>query len=235
MPDHIIQLSRSFLRNPKKISVDPVSSAAETVQQKLYYTNKADKKKLILHILGKENIYQALIFTRTKHGADKIVRLFKKQKITAAAIHGNKSQHQRQKALNQFKDNEIAYLVATDIAARGIDIEKLEHVINFDIPNISETYVHRIGRVGRAGESGIAISISEPEENSYVQDIQKLIHQKLEVVKDHPFPQTDRPMNKEEKKAHEQEKKERKKAFFENRRKKKDRRQNRPKSNRKKR
>ena len=160
-----------------------------------------------------EKINQLLVFSRTKHGADRIVRNLRKKKINASAIHGDKSQNQRQKALKSFKKLEIRVLVATDIAARGIDIDKLHYVLNYDIPNESETYVHRIGRCGRAGEEGVSISISEPEENKYVRDIEKLIDQKIKVIETHPYPQTDKPMNKQQKKEFEKEKQRRKRVF----------------------
>ncbi len=217
MPKNIIDLSNQILTHPKKIAVNPVSSTAETIQQYLYTTNKADKRKLLSHILKDPKIDQALLFSRTKHGADHIVRDLRKKNVSCAAIHGDKSQNQRQKALNEFKDGKIRVLVATDIAARGIDIDKLRHVINYDIPNEPETYVHRIGRCGRAGEDGISISICEPEENAYIRDIEKLIKQKIDVVKDNPFPQTDLPMTNEEKKEWEKEKRKRKQEFFANR------------------
>lgn len=214
MPDNIVALSKKILSKPVKIEVSPVSSTAETIQQYLYYTNKASKKDLLKHILKDQSIDQVLLFSRTKHGADKIVRNLKKQKVSAAAIHGDKAQNQRQKALNQFKNGELRVLVATDIAARGIDINKLRYVINYDIPNIAETYVHRIGRSGRAGDEGVSISICEPEENVYVKDIEKLINQKIEIIDDNPFPQTDRPMNAAEKKEFEKEKIRKKKDYF---------------------
>lgn len=217
MPGKIVELSRKILDNPKKVEVTPASSTAETIQQYIYFTNRDDKKNLLKHILQDQKMKQVLLFSKTKHGADKIVRNLVKQKINAAAIHGDKGQNQRQKALAQFKAGEVRVLVATDIAARGIDIDKLQYVINYDIPNISETYVHRIGRSGRAGENGVAISISEPEENSFVKDIEKLINQKINVVKDNPFPQTDKPMTDSEKKEWEKEKQKRKKEFFANR------------------
>ena len=163
MPDSIVQLSKKILNNPVKVNVSPVSSTADTIQQYLYYTNRTDKNNLLIEILQDENIDQVLIFSRTKHGADRIARNLKKKKIKAEAIHGDKSQNQRQKALTMFKERKVRVLVATDIAARGIDIDKLRFVINFDIPNVAETYVHRIGRSGRAGEEGVAISICEPE------------------------------------------------------------------------
>lgn len=220
MPKSIVKLSHEILRNPKKVAVSPVSSTAETIQQYLYTTNKADKKDLLFHILKDPELEQVLLFSRTKHGADKIVRNLHKNRIEATAIHGNKSQNQRQKALKDFKEGRKRVLVATDIAARGIDIDKLRHVINYDIPNEPETYVHRIGRCGRAGEEGISISICEPEENAYITDIEKLTRQKIEIVSDHPFPQTDRPMNAAEKKEAEKEKQRRKQEFFANRNKK---------------
>jgi len=218
LPKNIVDLSRKILNNPKKIEVSPVSSTAETIKQYVYYTNKADKRNLLLKIL-REHDEQVLLFSRTKHGADKIVRFLSGKKIKTAVIHGNKAQNQRQKALKQFKSGEVRVLVATDIAARGIDIQKLKYVINFDVPNIAEDYVHRIGRSGRAGEAGIAISICEPEENVYVKQIEKLIKQKINVVDNHAFPQTDKPMTAAEKKEWEKEKQKRKQEFFANRKK----------------
>ena len=217
MPYNIVKLSRKILKDPIKIEASAVSSTAETIQQYLYYTNRDTKRDLLNHILKDRKIDQVLLFCRTKHGADRITRNLKKNKIRAAAIHGDKAQNARQKALQQFKDGEIRVLVATDIAARGIDIDKLAYVINYDIPNIAETYVHRIGRCGRAGEEGVSISICEPEENVYVKDIEKLIDQKIEIVKNNPFPQTDNPMNAKEKQAFEKEKNKRKQEFFANR------------------
>ncbi len=217
MPKNIIDLSRTILNNPKKVEVSPVSSTAETIQQFVYYTNKSSKKNLLFHILEKHNIDQVLLFSRTKHGANRIAQNLKKKKITAAAIHGDKAQNQRQKALKQFKAGEIRVLVATDIAARGIDINRLKFVINYDVPNEPESYVHRIGRSGRAGEEGVAISLCEPEENTYLKDIEKLIKLKITPVKDNPFPQTDKPMSTSEKKEFEKEKARKKQEFFSNR------------------
>jgi ATP-dependent RNA helicase RhlE len=214
MPKNIVDLSHKILRNPIKITVNPANPTVEVIQQFLYYTNKKNKTELLIHILKNSEIEHVLLFSRTKHGCDRIVRNLKKQNIPAAAIHGDKAQNNRQKALAQFKDRKIRVLVATDIAARGIDINKLEYVINYDIPNISETYVHRIGRTGRAGENGIAISICEPEENAYIRDIEKLIKRKLMVVNENPFPQTDKPMTTREKKEWEKEKQQRKNEFF---------------------
>ena len=214
MPKNIVTLSNTILNNPKKVEVSVVSSTAETIQQYLYYTNKSSKKELLFHILKDEELDQVLLFSKTKHGADRIVKNLVKQKISAAAIHGGKSQNQRQKALKNFKIGDVRVLVATDIAARGIDIDKLRYVINHDVPNIAETYVHRIGRSGRAGEEGVAISICEPEENAYVRDIEKLINLKIPVITDNPFPQTDKPMSAAEKKEFEKEKNRKKQEFF---------------------
>ena len=219
MPANIVDLSQKILNNPSKISVAPTSSTAETIKQTLYYTNKPDKKDLLFHILQNKDIEQVLIFTKTKHGADRVGRNLASQKIKAGVIHGNKSQVQRQKALKSFKAGELRVLVATDIAARGIDIDKLKYVINYDIPNIAETYVHRIGRSGRAGEEGRAISMCEPEENAFLKDIEKLIKLRIEIVKNNPFPQTDKPMSTAEKKAAEKEKNRKKQEFFANRKK----------------
>lgn len=219
MPQNILALSQQILKNPKKVAVNPVSSTAETITQYLYTTNRTTKPSLLFHILKNPDLDQVLVFARTKHGADRIVKRLQKEKIKCAAIHGNKSQNQRQNALKGFKDGTIRVLVATDIAARGIDIDKLRYVINFDIPNEPETYVHRIGRCGRAGEEGVAISICEPEENVYIRDIEKLTNQKIDLVKDNPFPQTDKPMSKAEKKEFEKEKNKKKQEFFANRKK----------------
>ena len=217
MPKNIIELSNKILQNPQKVIAHQNSSTAETIQQFIYYTNKANKKELLFHILENKDINQILIFSRTKHGADRIVRNLRKKKINAVAIHGDKAQNQRQRALKAFKNGEVKLLVATDIAARGIDIDQLDYVLNYDIPNEAETYVHRIGRCGRVGRKGISISICEPEENAYVKDIEKLINQKIEVVRDNPFTQTDKPMNAQQKKEFEKEKKRKRQEFFDNR------------------
>jgi ATP-dependent RNA helicase RhlE len=222
MPQNILALSQQILINPKKVAVNPVSSTAETIQQYLYTTNQASKGDLLLYILKNPELDQVLVFSRTKHGADRIVRKLQKKKIQCAAIHGGKAQNQRQKALKAFKEGTIRVLVATDIAARGIDIDKLSYVINYDIPNESETYVHRIGRCGRAGVEGVSISICEPEENVYIKDIEKLIKKKIQIVDDNPFPQTEKPMSSSEKKEVEKEKQRKRQEFFANRKKKGD-------------
>lgn len=175
MPPAILAFAQSMLRNPKEVSVTPVSSTAQTVQQSVYFVEKKEKLKLLVSILDDKSIKRSLVFARTKHGADKIVKQLAKVGIHAAAIHGNKSQNARQKALEDFKKSRIRVLIATDIAARGIDIDELPHVINYELPNVPETYVHRIGRTGRAGASGVAVSFCDSEEKKDLQNIQKLI------------------------------------------------------------
>ncbi|RZJ31394.1 MAG: DEAD/DEAH box helicase [Flavobacterium sp.] len=187
MPIAIRELAEMFLKDPAKVEVAPVSSTAETVKQQVYFVEKADKRKLLYHLIRNENISDVLVFSRTKHGADNVVKALRKQGVAAEAIHGDKSQNSRQRVLDAFKNKEVGVLVATDIAARGIDIDKLPFVINFDLPNIPETYVHRIGRTGRAGEGGIAISFCGKDEAPYWKDILKLIKVDVKEVKDHPF------------------------------------------------
>lgn len=188
MPPEIVKLSASILNNPVKVEVTPVSSTAEKVEQRLYYVDKENKKSLLLELLKQKDMHSVLVFARTKHGADRIARDLTKQGFKTAAIHGDKSQNARQNALNDFKAGKIRTLIATDIAARGIDIDKLSHVINYEIPNQPETYVHRIGRTGRASASGIAISFSDAEEREYIRDIERLIGLKIPVVEGHAFP-----------------------------------------------
>lgn len=188
MPPEIQTLANVLLTNPSKVEVTPVSSTVDAIEQSLYLVDKANKPGLLLYLLKDKAIVTALVFTRTKHGADKVVKLLQKENITAAAIHGNKSQNARQHALTNFKNGNLRVLVATDIAARGIDIDELTHVINFELPNVPETYVHRIGRTGRAGNTGIAISFCDHEEKTELKDIQKLIAKNLPVVDSHPYP-----------------------------------------------
>ncbi|WP_297332295.1 DEAD/DEAH box helicase [Flavobacterium sp.] len=188
MPLAIRELADTFLTNPKYISVTPVSSTAERVKQQLYFVDKSDKRKLLYHLIRNENLSNVLVFTRTKHGADNVVKALKKNGVNSGAIHGDKSQSARVKMLDAFKNKEIGVLVATDIAARGIDIENLPYVINFDLPNIPETYVHRIGRTGRAGNEGLAISFCSKDELPYLKDIEKLIRLKIKVIEGHPYP-----------------------------------------------
>jgi ATP-dependent RNA helicase RhlE len=186
MPLEIQKLANTILVNPLKVEVTPEITTAETVQQSLYFVEKQDKRSLLLHILKDSSIPTALVFTRTKHGADKVAQGLVRAGIRAEAIHGNKSQNARQRALENFKSRHTRILVATDIAARGIDIDELTHVINFELPNVPETYIHRIGRTGRAGASGIALSFCDKEETEYLRDIQKLIARSIPVVEDHP-------------------------------------------------
>jgi ATP-dependent RNA helicase RhlE len=175
------------LSNPEKVEVTPASSTADTIQQHVFFVDKGNKKNLLAHILKDENINPVLVFTRTKHGADKVVKDLFRLEISAEAIHGNKSQNARQRALTNFKERTTRVLVATDIAARGIDVDELAYVINYELPNVPETYVHRIGRTGRAGLSGTAFSFCEQEEVPYLKDIQKLIGKQLPVNQHHPY------------------------------------------------
>ncbi len=187
MPAEITRLANSILTDPVMIEVSPESKTVEFIKQAVYFVTKSDKKKLLIHILKNENIDSALVFTRTKRGADLITRILNEARIQADSIHGNKSQQARQRALNNFKLNKTKVLVATDIAARGIDIEKLSHVFNYDIPEFAEAYIHRIGRTGRAGLKGTALSFCDPEEISYLVSINKLTRQTISVVNEHPY------------------------------------------------
>lgn len=191
MPPEIASLVQSLLNDPVRVEITPVSSTAERIEQSVYLVDKPNKLNLLIDLLQDRSIASALVFTRTKHGADRVVRGLTKAKITAQAIHGDKSQNARQAALNNFKSGATRVLVATDIAARGIDIDELSHVINYNLPNVPETYVHRIGRTGRAGLSGIAISFCEFEELPYLKDIEKLIKKPVPRVEDHPYPMVD--------------------------------------------
>jgi ATP-dependent RNA helicase RhlE len=188
MPKNIVALSREILGNYDKVTIQPEQATAERVEQAICYVAKKDKPALLAHLIHDKNPESTLVFSRTKHGADKIVRKLSKANITAAAIHGNKSQNQRQRALGDFKKGKLNVLVATDIAARGIDVSQLELVINYDLPNVAETYVHRIGRTGRASASGESISFCDIDEKVYLKDIQKLIGQHIPVIEDHPYP-----------------------------------------------
>lgn len=187
MPNEIKKLSDTILTNPVRVEVTPVSSTAEKIQQRVFFVEKQDKRSLLAHLLKDPSIETVLVFTRTKHGADKVVKDLSKINIRAEAIHGNKSQNARQRALTNFKARTTRVLVATDIAARGIDVDELAHVINYELPNIPETYVHRIGRTGRAGLSGIAYSFCDGEEKAYLDDIEKLIGLKIPMDDTHPF------------------------------------------------
>ncbi len=183
MPQSIRKFADSLLRNPKEIVVTPVSSTADTVKQSVYFVEKQQKTNLLVSILNDSGIARSLVFTRTKHGADKLVKQLGRTGIGAAAIHGNKSQNARQRALEDFKSSRIRVLIATDIAARGIDIDQLPFVVNYELPNVPETYVHRIGRTGRAGANGVAVSFCDSEEHNDLKNIQKLIGFNMEVVR----------------------------------------------------
>ncbi|WP_447766871.1 DEAD/DEAH box helicase [Sphingobacterium faecium] len=187
MPPEIQKLANHILVDPIKVEVTPESTTAEKIQQEVYYVKKNDKKDLLIHILKEKNINHVLVFSKTKHGADRIVKDLAKKNIQSAAIHGNKSQSARQNALKSFKDRTLRVLVATDIAARGIDIDELAFVINYDLPNIPESYVHRIGRTGRAGKDGQAISFCDEEEYAFLLDIQKSIRMDIPLVEKHPY------------------------------------------------
>ncbi len=188
MPPEIMELVDSLLHHPVRVEVTPQATTVEAIAQSVYFVDKPNKSRLLIHLLEDPAIVSALVFTRTKHGADRVVRDLTRAGIHARAIHGNKSQNARQEALGSFKDGKIRVLVATDIAARGIDIEELSHVINYDLPNVPETYVHRIGRTGRAGQPGVAISFCNFDEKEYLADIEKLIRKKIPAVDDHPYP-----------------------------------------------
>ncbi|MCE9540224.1 MAG: DEAD/DEAH box helicase [Bacteroidetes bacterium] len=191
MPPEIVKLASTILQNPSKVSVTPVSSTVDIIKQCVYFVDKGNKNDLLIDILKDKNIKTALVFTRTKHGADKVVKVLLKHNIKTEAIHGNKSQNARQRALTNFKEQTTRILVATDIAARGIDVDDLEYVINYEMSNIAETYVHRIGRTGRAGAKGTAISFCDAEEKEYLRDVEKLIAKKIPVIENHPFPLID--------------------------------------------
>lgn len=188
MPPEIVKLAGTILHKPAEVSVTPVSSTVDIIQQYIYFVDKENKNALLVDLLKNASIKTALVFTRTKYGADKVARMLLKHSISAEAIHGNKAQNARQRALSNFKAQTTRVLVATDIAARGIDVDELEYVINFEMSNIAETYVHRIGRTGRAGASGTAISFCDATEKPYLKDIEKLIAKRIPVIENHPYP-----------------------------------------------
>ena len=199
MPPEVMDLVNALLHDYARVEVDPVSSPVEVIQQSLYYVDKANKTKLLAHLINTMNIPAALVFSRTKHGANRIAQDLSKMGITAAAIHGNKSQTARVQALNDFKAGRVRVLVATDIAARGIDIDELGCVFNYNLPDVPETYVHRIGRTGRAGRDGIAISFCQFDEKDDLKSIQKLLGRQIPVVEDHPFPMQNFDLPKKDK------------------------------------
>ena len=188
MPSEIRKLAQSLLHEPVSIEVTPASTTVEKIDQSLYYVDKANKKRLLLKLLQKNRVQNALVFTRTKSNANRLAKYLNENGVTTGVIHGNKSQNARQQALLQFKEGKSRVLVATDIAARGIDVQELSHVFNFDIPNEAEVYVHRIGRTGRAGRQGCAIAFSDCNEAEYVKNIEKLIRMHIPVVEDREFP-----------------------------------------------
>ena len=188
MPQEIAELSQKILRDPVRVEVTPQSSTVEAIEQRLYKVDKGNKKHLLQHVLEDQSLDSVLVFTNTKHGADRVVKELGRAGIAAMAIHGNKGQTARIRALDSFKSGAIRVLVATDIAARGIDVNELAAVVNYELPNVPETYVHRIGRTGRAGRGGVAISFCNVDELAYLKDIEKLIKKKVPVVEDHPWP-----------------------------------------------
>ena len=202
MPPEIVKLSNSILHLPAKVEVTPSASTVDIVKQFVYFVDKGNKNALLVDVLKDNNIKTALVFTRTKHGADKVVKVLERNHVIAEAIHGNKSQGARQRALANFKAQVTRVLVATDIAARGIDIEDMEFVINFELSNMPETYVHRIGRTGRAGAKGTAYSFCDAEEKPYLKDIEKLIGKKIQIIDDHAYPLLDNNPVKAPKQQH---------------------------------
>jgi ATP-dependent RNA helicase RhlE len=200
MPADIRQLADSILQDPVRVHVAAKSAAADTVEQSVYFVEKRNKPALLAHLVKKTEITRVLVFTRTKHGADKVARHLSKSGIRAEAIHGNKSQNHRQRALANFKSDRPPVLVATDVAARGLDIDAVSHVINYDLPNVPETYVHRIGRTGRAGAAGIAFSFCAADEREHLREIEKLLRKKTPVASDHPrydqAPQAESPASR---------------------------------------
>lgn len=209
MPDEIEKLTRAILKDPVKVEITPVSSTAEKIKQEVYFVDKGNKTNLLIHLLKDDAIESALVFSRTKHGADRIVGSLGKAGFSAQAIHGNKTQKARQRALNNFKQRKTKILVATDIAARGIDIAELSHVINYNLPEVPETYVHRIGRTGRSGNSGVAISFSDHDEKALLRGVQKLIDKTIPENLDNPYPLTEKPKKKKSNKSNARRKKNR--------------------------
>jgi len=191
MPPEIVKLADTICKNPAKVTITPGQPTVDIIEQFVYFVDKGNKSALLIDLLGDQKIKSALVFTRTKHGADKVVKDLLRHDIKAEAIHGNKAQNARQRALANFKDQTTRVLVATDIAARGIDVDDMEFVINYEMPNISETYVHRIGRTGRAGANGTAYSFCDAEEKAYLKDIEKLIRKKIPVIENHAYPLID--------------------------------------------
>ena len=193
MPEDITQLAKKFLQKPIRIEVTPPATTVERIAQSLFHVDKSNKRKLLLHLMKDADIKRALVFSRTKHGANRIAEQLDKAGVTAAAIHGNKSQGARERALKRFKDGSLRVLVATDIAARGIDVDGVSHVIQIDLPEVPEQYVHRIGRTARAGASGVAWAFCSVDQLGLLKNIERTIKMNIDVVDDHPFPATDDP------------------------------------------
>jgi ATP-dependent RNA helicase RhlE len=187
MPDSIVKLAGGFLHDPVRVEVDPQSTTVESITQRVMFVTKADKRRLLSHLLAGPEVESAIVFTRTKHGANRVAKQLSRDGVNAVAIHGNKSQNARTRALATFKAREVRVLVATDIASRGIDVDDISHIFNYDLPNIAESYIHRIGRTGRAGRKGVAIAFCDESESEFLRDIEKLIGEKLEVVDDHEW------------------------------------------------
>lgn len=206
LPPEIVKLAHTILHEPTKVEVKPVETTAEAITQYVCYVDKVNKQSLLVHMLEDENIRHALVFTRTKHGADVVVKMLLKNNISAEAIHGNKTQNARQRALNSFKAQKTRVLVATDIAARGIDVDELEYVFNYEVPNVAETYIHRIGRTGRAGTKGTAFSFCDASEKSHLRAIEKLVGRKIPTIEQHPFPLVDNhpPKDSQQRRPHRQ-------------------------------
>ena len=194
MPNEIRRLAEGLLRDPVSVATAPISSPVESVEQQVYFVDKADKRRLLVDLLDDTAKRRTLVFSRTKHGANRIAQLLDKRGIRASAIHGNKSQGARTRALEGFRRGDLSVLVATDLAARGLDVDGITHVINFDLPNEPETYVHRIGRTGRAGATGVALSLCDHEERAYLRDIETLIGRSIATVDDHPYPPSAAPV-----------------------------------------
>ena len=191
MPGNIRSLASDILSDPQRIAIDPESATVDTVEQKLYFVQKSDKKALLIHLLEDPQMNSVLVFSRTKHGADRLAQILSRQGIRCDSIHGDKGQNARQRALDNFKNHRNRVLIATDIAARGIDVDSLSYVVNYDLPADTESYVHRIGRTGRAGREGVSLSFCDESETGYLKDIEKLIGRRIEVVEDQPFHQED--------------------------------------------
>ncbi len=206
LPPEIVKLANTILHEPTKVEVKPVETTADAITQYICYVDKVNKQALLVHMLQDENIRHALVFTRTKHGADVVVKMLLKNNISAEAIHGNKTQNARQRALNSFKAQKTRVLVATDIAARGIDVDELEYVFNYEVPNVAETYIHRIGRTGRAGTKGTAFSFCDASEKSHLRAIEKLVGRKIPTIEEHPFPLVDNhpPKDSQQRRPHRQ-------------------------------